>query len=59
MKTRKLLDSELNVINIGLDIFLDGLKAQNVKVIQAYWKPTPDNKGAPDKESEDILSKIL
>jgi hypothetical protein len=56
-KSKKLLDSELNVINLGLDIFFDGLQAQNVKAIQVDWKPV--SKTVLDKKSEDILSKIL
>jgi len=56
-KSKKLLDSELNVINLGLDIFFDGLQAQNVKAIQVDWKPA--SKTVLDKKSEDILSKIL
>jgi hypothetical protein len=52
---RKLLDSELRVINLGLDIFYNALTSQNVKAIDVDWKPAPKL----DKESEDILDKIL
>jgi hypothetical protein len=52
---KKLLDSELAVINIGMTIFFDALQVQNIKVIQIDWKP--DLK--LDKLSEEILSKIL
>jgi hypothetical protein len=52
---RKLLDSDLTVINIGMNIFYDALKVQNVKVIQVDWKPGP----VLDKLSEEILSKIM
>ena len=56
IKTHKnLLDSDLTVINIGMTIFYDALKAQNVKVIQVDWKPRPEL----DKLSEEILSKIM
>jgi hypothetical protein len=52
---KKLLDSDLTVINIGMNIFYDALKVQNVKVIQVDWKPGP----VLDKLSEEILSKIM
>jgi hypothetical protein len=49
------LESELRVINLGLDIFYNALAAQEVKAIDVDWKPAPKL----DKESEDILDKIL
>ncbi|HET6640963.1 MAG TPA: hypothetical protein VFG77_05095 [Nitrososphaeraceae archaeon] len=52
---KKLLDSDLTVINIGMNIFYDALKVQNVKVIQVDWRPGP----VLDKLSEEILSKIM
>ena len=52
---KKLLDSDLRVINIGMNIFYDALKVQNVKVIQVDWRPGP----VLDKLSEEILSKIM
>lgn len=52
---RKLLDSELKVINLGLDIFYNALASQEVKVIDVDWKPA----SKLDRESEDILDKIL
>lgn len=52
---RKLLDSELKVVNLGLDIFYNALAAQEVKAVDVDWKPSPKL----DKESEDILDKIL
>jgi hypothetical protein len=54
-KEKLLLDSDLRVINIGMNIFYDALKVQNVKVIQVDWKPGP----VLDKLSEEILSKIM
>jgi hypothetical protein len=50
-----LLNSKLNVINIGLDIFFQSLLEQNVNATQVDWKPS----AKLDKETEDILSKIL
>jgi hypothetical protein len=52
---KKLFDSDLRVINIGMTIFYDALKVQNIKVVQADWKPGP----VLDKVSEEILSKIM
>jgi hypothetical protein len=52
---KKLLDSDLKVINIGMTIFYDALKAQNIEVIQVDWKPGP----VLDKLSAEILSKIM
>jgi hypothetical protein len=52
---RRLLDSELNVVNIGLEIFYNALKAQNIKVVDVNWNPPPKL----DKETEDLLDKIL
>lgn len=54
-KGRSLLDTELKVINLGIDIFYSALKVQGVKVVHVDWKPSLKL----DKESEDILSKIL
>jgi hypothetical protein len=50
-----LLDTDLRVVNLGIDIFYNALKLQDVKVVQVDWKPSQKL----DKESEDILSKIL
>jgi len=54
-KILRLFSSELNVINIGLEIFNDALKAQGVNVVQVSWQPLPKL----EKEYEDILSKML
>jgi len=54
-KILKLFASELKVINIGLEIFSDALKAQGVNVVQVSWQPPPKL----EKEYEDILSKML
>jgi hypothetical protein len=52
---RSLLDSELKVVNIGLEIFHNALKLQNIKVVDVNWSPPPKL----DKETEDLLDKIL
>jgi hypothetical protein len=54
-KILRLFSSELKVINVGLEIFNDALKAQGVNVVQVSWQPPPKL----EKEYEDILSKML
>ncbi|TLN01812.1 fdrA domain protein [bacterium] len=54
-KILKLFSSELKVVNIGLEIFNDALKAQGVNSVQVSWEPPPKL----EKEYEDILSKVL
>jgi hypothetical protein len=54
-KILKLFSSELKVINIGLEIFNDALKAQGVNSVQVSWQPTPKL----EKEYEDILQQIM
>jgi len=54
-KILKLFSSELKVINIGLEIFNDALKAQGVNSVQVSWEAPPKL----EKEYEDILAKIL
>ena len=54
-KILRLFTSELKVINIGLEIFNDALKAQGVNVVHVSWQPP----SKLEKEYEDILSKML
>lgn len=54
-RQKKLLDTNLTVLNIGMNIFYDALQVQNIKVIRVDWKPGP----VVDKLSEEILSKIM
>ena len=54
-KILKLFSSELKVINIGLELFDEALKTQNVNSVQVSWQPPPKL----EKEYEDILSKML
>ena len=54
-KILMLFSSDLKVINIGLEIFNDALKAQDVDSVQVSWQPPPKL----EKEYEDILAKIL
>lgn len=50
-----MLRSELNVVNIGLGIFYDALKLQNINVIDVNWNPPPKL----EKDTQDLLDKIL
>lgn len=52
---RPLLNSELNVINVGLEIFYNALKLQDIKTLDASWSPPPKL----EKETQDLLDKIL
>lgn len=52
---KPLLDQELNVVNIGLEIFYNALKHQGIEVIDVAWSPP----AKLDAESESILDKIL
>ena len=38
-RTRGLVNSQLKVINVGLDLFAKDLAQQNVEVVQVDWKP--------------------
>lgn len=55
VKNKDLLNSELQVINLGIDLFYNSLKRQGIKVIHVDWKPVP----MLDPKLEHILSKIL
>jgi hypothetical protein len=50
-----MLDSELNVVNVGLEIFYNALKLQNIKVLDVNWNPPPKL----EKETQDLLDKML
>jgi len=50
-----MLGSELNVVNVGLEIFYNALKLQNVKVLDVNWNPPPKL----EKETQDLLDKML
>jgi len=49
-----LLDSPLQVVNVGLEAFADELEAQGVSVIQVDWSPPAGG----DPELADLLSKL-
>ncbi len=46
---------ELVVINVGIKIFYEDLKRQNVKVIHVDWKPPAGG----DEEIIELLDRIL
>jgi hypothetical protein len=52
---KKLFESELKVINVGLDVFRDDLAAQSVRVVQVNFSPP----AKVEKEYEDILAKLM
>ena len=49
-----LLDSPLQVVNVGLEEFAGELQAQGVSVIQVDWSPPAGG----DPELADLLSKL-
>lgn len=52
---KNLLQSDLKVINIGLEIFHDELKQQAVEVVQVEWVPPAEG----DREMANLLEKLL
>ena len=51
----KLFRSEVIVVNIGLKLFHDELRRQNVHAVQVIWQPKPKL----EKDLEEILKKVL
>jgi hypothetical protein len=47
--------NELNILNIGLEIFYNDLRKQGVNAIHVAWKPPVKL----EKDIEDILSKVM
>ncbi len=52
---KSLLGEELRVVNIGLEMFGDSLREQNVKVVQVDWRPPADG----DPELLGLLDQLL
>ena len=50
-----LLQSPIIVINVGLTIFSDNLRKQEVEVLQVDWVPPAGG----DREMTDLLSQLL
>lgn len=51
---KKLIDSELKVINVGVDIFYRSLRDQGVRVVQIEWHPPAGG----DSELARLLEKL-
>ncbi len=51
----RLFESELKVINVGLETFYRDLKSQGVRVVHVRWSPPPKL----EKELEEALDKLL
>mgnify|MGYP001036495677 CR=1 FL=1 len=54
MKSKEIIGKDLNIINVGISIFYDALKKQNVKVAQVNWRPPAEK----DKKIESLLKKL-
>jgi len=54
-KVLKLFRSELKVVNVGLEIFYEGLRRQGVESVQVSWQPPPKL----GKKLEKALDKLL
>lgn len=54
-RRKSLLEEGPKVINIGLELFYDELKSQNMQVLQVDWAPPADG----DKELAKILESLL
>ena len=50
----RLFNSELRIINIGLEVFYRDLKQQRVKVIHVNWQPPP----LIEKDLDDALRRL-
>jgi hypothetical protein len=53
MESKKLFDTRLVVVNVGLKSFGEGVREQGVKVAQVAWRPTLS------KELRVLLDKVL
>ncbi len=50
-EARKIFNTELKVINVGLKIFYDDIKRQGVKAVHVNYQPPP-------KLEEDLAAKL-
>jgi hypothetical protein len=55
VEPRKLFNTEVKVVNVGLRIFYEDLKKQGVKVVNVNYQPRPKL----EKELESKLSELL
>lgn len=53
-KLEELFDSELVIINVGIELFGSAIASQNVQVTQVQWKPPAGG----DQEMIDILKDL-
>lgn len=53
-KALELFRSELVVINVGIELFGEAIRSQNVKVVQVDWKPPAGG----DQDMIDILEAL-
>lgn len=54
-RRKSLLEERLKVINVGLELFYDELKSQDLQVLHVDWAPPADG----DKELAKILEKLV
>ena len=54
MEKKNLLKKDIKVISMGLPIFYESLKAQNVETVQVDWKPPARG----EKRLLDLLRKL-
>lgn len=54
MEKKNLLNKGIKVISMGLPIFYESLKAQNVETVQVDWKPPARG----EKRLLDLLRKL-
>ncbi len=55
VEARKLFNTELKVVNVGLRIFYDDLKKQGVKAVHVTYQPPPKL----EKRLAEALEKLL
>lgn len=54
-KKSLLQDTEMKVVNVGLELFAQSLQEQDVKVVHVAWKPPADG----DPELIKMLEQLL
>lgn len=51
----KLFTSKIKALNIGLEIFYEALKAQDIETVHVKWQPPPKL----EKKLEEALKKMI
>ena len=54
MSAEGLFDGDLQVVNVGIDLFAESLTAQGVKVVSLDWRPP----AVTDPKILDLLAKM-